>query len=138
MEVNFVAVLVATVVMFIVGAIWYGLLFGKVWGHIHGFDKLTAAEQKALRAKMGLPYLAQLLVTFVMIYVFAHFLEAKLNVTLYELVVWVWLGFIVPTHVSDVLFGGTPARFIAKKLLILIFGSLASLFVGAWVLTLFA
>lgn len=137
MEVNLLAVVVATVIMFIVGAVWYGLLFGKVWGNIHGFDKLTAAEQKAVQAKMWLPYLVQLLVTFVMIYVFAHFLKVPINASLYELVLWVWLGFIVPTHTSDVLFGGTPGRFVVKKLLILCFGSLASLFVGAWVLTLF-
>ncbi|MGB4762297.1 MAG: DUF1761 domain-containing protein [Candidatus Saccharimonas sp.] len=137
MEVNVFAVLVATAVMFGVGAVWYGLIFGKVWASIHGFDKLSASEQKAIQAKMGLPYLAQLLVTFVMIYVFAHLLESRLGVSFYELAIWLWLGFIVPTHASDVLFGGTPGKYVAKKLTILVLGSLVSLLAGAWILTLF-
>ena len=35
-SVNWFAILVATVVSFLFGWIWYGLLFGKIWANVKG------------------------------------------------------------------------------------------------------
>jgi len=37
--INWLAVLVATVSTFVIGAIWYGPLFGKLWMAEHGFTE---------------------------------------------------------------------------------------------------
>ena len=48
MGVDYMAVLVAAVVMFAIGALWYMVLFAKQWGEMFGFDKLSKKEQKDL------------------------------------------------------------------------------------------
>lgn len=137
MEINIVAVLVATVAMFIVGAFWYMILFGKEWGKIHGFDRYSKTEQDAMRSQMTPFYVVQLIVTFVSAWMLAHFIAVQPSVTFYEIAFWLWLGFILPTQVSAVIFGGTEGKFIAQKIAIMAGGSLVCTIAGAWVISLF-
>ena len=138
MNINFVAVLVAAVAQFIFGAIWYMPIFGKVWGKIHGFDKATPEEQKVMTKKMAPLLVAQFVFTIVTSVVFAllmNGLPSDWNV--YGLAGFFWLGFIVPTQVSAVLFGGTNPNWFIQKILIMAFGSLGCMMILAYVLQAF-
>jgi len=137
MEVNLVGVLTATAAMFVVGALWYMVLFSKEWGEMHGFDKLSKKEQKEMQSQMGPLYGTQILVTFVSAWVLAFFLAALPEAAWYTTAFLLWVGFIVPTEVSSVVFGGTEGRWVLSKIVISIGGSLASLLVGAYVISLF-
>jgi len=137
MDVNLVAVLAATVAQFVVGAVWYMGLFSKQWGEMFGFEKLSKKEQKEMQAKMGPWYGVQLLVTALTAYVLAYLIGALPAVGVYTLAVWVWLGFVVPTQVSAVIFGGVEAKWIPRRIIIMAGGSLACLLVAAWVISLF-
>jgi hypothetical protein len=137
MDINLLAVLVATLAMFVVGAVWYGPVFGKLWGEIHGFDKLSEKVQKEMQSKMAPFYLAQALVTFVTAYVLAYFIAAEKDTSYYLLATLLWVGFVFPTQVSAVIFGGTEGKYILKKVVIMGFGSLLCTLVGAWVISLF-
>lgn len=137
MEVNIVAVLAATAAMFAVGAVWYMAVFSKQWGYIHGFDKLSKKEQKEMQAQMGPYYGAQILVTFASAWVLAFFMALLPDVEYYRLAFFLWLGFIVPTEVSSVIFGGTEGQWILSKIAISISGSLVCTLVGAYVISLF-
>jgi hypothetical protein len=134
MDINIIAVIAATAAQFVVGMIWYAPLFGKLWGQIHGFDQLSKETQKEMMAKMGPFYGLQLLVT-----VFTAFALAKLMVMLpeespYMLATLVWFGFVIPTQVSAVVFGGTEPKWIVKKVLVMAGGSLVCLLAAAAVL----
>ena len=50
---------------------------------------------------------------------------------------FLWLGFVVPTEVSAVIFGGTEGRWMVTKIAVSIGGSLATTLVGALVINLF-
>jgi hypothetical protein len=128
---NYVAIALASVAEFIVGAIWYMPLFGKQWGDIHGFNDLTKSQQKAMQAKMGPFYGLQLLVTVITTVVLAKTILVLPDYSPYMLALMAWVGFVVPTQVSAVVFGGTKPQFIAKKILIMSLGSLACLMVAA-------
>lgn len=137
MEVNLVAVLVAAVAMFIVGGVWYGVVFGKQWSQIHGFDKMSKKKQKEMQSQMALPYAGQLVVAFATAWVLAHFMNQLTEVTFWQLAFWVWLGFMMPTTYGVVVFGGAPEGKATVKFLISTTGSLACVLVGAYVLSLF-
>lgn len=137
MEINLLAVLAATAAMFVVGAVWYMLLFSKEWSEMHGFNKLSKADQKEMQSQMGPLYGTQIVVTFVSAWVLAYFLVALPNVVWYTTAFLLWIGFIVPTEVSSVVFGGTEGRWVLSKIVISIGGSLACLLAGAYVLSLF-
>lgn len=128
MDINYIAVLVATVVQFIIGAIWYTPLFGNLWGRIHGFDRHSPEAQAEMRKHM-LPLLAvQFFTTFVTSFVFVLLLNGMpYDWNRYGLVGFMWLGFVVPTQISAVIFGGTPPQWIVKKIAVMAFGSLACL-----------
>lgn len=137
MEINIVAVIVATVAMFAVGGFWYMVPFGKIWGVMHGFDTLSKKEQSEMQSKMGPYYGLQLLVTVVSATALAYFLAALPDVQWYVIAFFLWLGFIVPTEVSAVIFGGTEGKWIVKKIAISIGGSLVCTLVGAGIISLF-
>jgi hypothetical protein len=136
-DINLLAVLVAAACQFAVGAVWYMAIFSKAWGDMHGFDKLSKAQQKEMASKMGPWYGLQMLVTVVMVFVLAKMILLVPGYSPYALASLLWLGFIVPTEYSAVAFGGTESKWMLKKFLISSFGSLACLLIGAFILGLF-
>ncbi len=137
MNINFLAILVATIAQFIVGAVWYSALFGKLWGKIHGFDKLTKEIQDKMMKQMGPFYALQFGVTLLTSFVLAIFLAYQPDWNAYAMAGFFWLGFVVPTQVSGVIFGGTEGKWVVKKILVQAFASLACLESAAIVFVLF-
>src|SRR5260370_7457451 len=77
-HVNYVAVLVATVTIFVLGWLWYSpLMFLKPWLRARGLD--PAVEMAGGKMPMG-NLVIELLRCFVLAFVFAH-LVSGLNVT---------------------------------------------------------
>lgn len=117
MSLNYVAIFVATVLQFIFGAVWYSALFGKLWGEIHGFDKLSKEVQNRMSSEMGPYYGVQFLVTIMTTVILAIFIEyVPQNWNPHGMAFFFWIGFVVPTQVSAVIFGGTPRKWIVKKI----------------------
>ena len=135
MQLNYLAIVLAAVAQFIVGAIWYTPIFGKLWGKMHGFDKQSKEEQQKMMKKMG-PLLAmQFLVTVVTSFVLALFIAAlPADWNAYGMAGFFWLGFVVPTQVSAVIFGGTEPKWVVKKIAIMAGASLICLMVAAAIL----
>jgi hypothetical protein len=127
-------VLWATIAQFIVGTIWYTPVFGRIWGKIHGFDKLSKAEQKEAQKTMAPLLITQLLLTLMTSYVLAHVIRAFPDTNAYKLALWMWVGFIVPTQIAAVIFGGTKPQWYVTKSLIMAGGSLACVLVAAFIL----
>lgn len=137
MEVNLMAVIVAALAMFAVGGVWYGVVFGKTWGKIHGFDKLSAKKQKEMQSQMALPYLGQLVVAFLTAWALAYFMNALPELSIWTLAFWVWLGFMMPTTYGVIAFGGAPEGKATVKFFISAAGLLATVVAGVYVLSLF-
>lgn len=117
MQLNWLSILIATAVQFAIGAIWYSALFGKLWGKIHGFDKLPKDVQQKMMKEMGPFYGVQLVMTLISTIVLAIFIVyLPRNWNVYALAGFFWIGFIVPAQVSAVIFGGTEKKWIVKKI----------------------
>ncbi len=117
MQLNYTAILVATIAQFIFGAIWYTPIFGKLWGKIHEFDKVPADKQKEMMKNMWKPLLVQLIFTFVTSFVFALLLNGfPSDWNVYGLAFFFWLGFILPTQVAAVIFGATKPEWVLTKI----------------------
>lgn len=137
MEVNFIAVLVATVAMFAVGAIWFTFIFGKMWSKIHGFDKLSKKAQDEMSKKMGPWYGLQVLVIFISAFALALLMSLMPDQSPYFIALIVWAGFAVPSDVSAQIFGGAPEGYVWHKIVIAAGELLTRLMVAAFVLSLF-
>ncbi len=135
MNINYIAVLVAAVAQFIFGAIWYMPIFGKLWGKIHGYDTKSQEEQKEMMKQMWPLLLIQFIITLVTSVVFAilvNGLPADWNI--YLLAGLFWLGFIVPSQIAAVIFGGTDPKWIVPKILIMAFGAFGCMMILSFVI----
>jgi hypothetical protein len=134
MTLNYLAILIASVAQFVIGFIWYAPLFGKLWGRIHGFDQLPKEVQMQMMKGMAPFYGLQFFVTIVTTVVLAIFIAYQPEWNAYAMAGFFWLGFVVPTQVSSVIFGGTEGKWIAKKIAVQAGASLLCLLAAAGIL----
>ncbi len=134
MHLNYLAIILATFVEFAIGAVYYGPVFGKLWGEIHGFDKLSKETQDKMVKAMGPFYALQALVTLITTFVLAIFLVYQPTWNAYAMASFFWIGFVVPTQVSAVIFGGTKPEWVAKKIVLMACASLICLEVATVIL----
>lgn len=140
MELNYLAIVAATVLQFIAGWIWYMPLFGKAWGAIHGHDILSKEEQEKAQKGMMPHLVAQFVGTLVMTFVLSLFVTVPADIfvlgltgesSIFGTAGLLWFGFVVPTQASAVMFGGTPKEWMLKKIAIMAGGSLVCLMIAA-------
>ena len=97
-SVTYTSVLLAAVASFIIGALWYGPIFGKKWMKLSG---MTAKDVKAAKKKgMGKLYFINFIGTLITAYVLGVFLGFSNAVTVAEATMvafWAWLGFFAST-----------------------------------------
>jgi hypothetical protein len=138
MEYYFLSILIATVLQFALGAIWYSAFFGKLWGRIHGFDNLSKEIQQKMMKEMGPYYLVQFIVTLVtttVFFILIVILPSDWNV--FVMAGLFWLGFVLPAQVSAAIFGGTESKWLVKKIAVQAGAAFLCLQVAAAVLTFF-
>ena len=109
--INYIAILIAAVFGWLVGAVWYGLL-GKAWVEAQG---RTMEEFKAQQAAMvgkfsgQLPFIFAFLANLVMAWVLAGMVGHMGSVTIRSAVIsalFAWAGFVVTTMLVNNAFTG--------------------------------
>lgn len=106
-EINLWAVLVAAVINMVVGSLWYGPLFGKIWMPLAGHTP-TSIDQSTQKG-MGPTYFMAFVGSVVMAYVFAHVLAtygADSIALGLQAALWMWFGFISVVLLGKVLWEG--------------------------------
>jgi hypothetical protein len=138
MDLHYPAILLATVVQFFIGAVWYMPLFGNLWGKMHGFDQYSKTQQKEMQKGMfpllAVQFLGTLVTTSVMALLMAG-MSSEWNA--YALGGFFWLGFVLPTQVSAVIFGGTDPKWVVKKIAVMAGGSFVCLVTAGAILRAF-
>lgn len=109
--INYLAVVVAALSQMVVGSLWFGPLFGKLWMSLSGIKEadINAAKNRG----MTMTYVVAFIGSLVMSYVLAHalvFASAYLDVYGVQAGLtagfWNWLGFIAPVTLGIVLWDG--------------------------------
>lgn len=109
LDINYLAVLVAAIAAVVLGGIWYGPVFGKLWITLMGWTPKEIEEAK--KKGMGKSYALTALGALVMAYVLAHFVVGWAMATIAQSAVfiglqtgfWLWLGIVLPVLLSSVL-----------------------------------
>ena len=105
-NVNFLAILIAAIVGTIIGVIWYGPMFGRVWKKLTGASDEDVELGKSETIKnYALAFGGQLLTAYalasIIVFTFQYFSGFS-----YELIIWIWLGLVVPLLLNRVLWQG--------------------------------
>lgn len=105
-SINYPAVAVSAVAKFILGAIWYSVLFGAQWMRLTG-----VTEEMAAQSNMAMVFISSLMLYFVQAYVLAHFVHYA-NATNakggLQTGFWIWLGFVATLLMQGVLYERRP------------------------------
>ncbi|HEY6230028.1 MAG TPA: DUF1761 domain-containing protein [Pyrinomonadaceae bacterium] len=110
MKIKYPAVIVATVLHFILGGLWYSpLLFGNKFLQIIAWtpQQLAAMEAKGPAKELIIAFVTSL----VLVYILAHFVQYTKATTAMagiQTAFWLWLGFIATTNIATVLFEQRP------------------------------
>ena len=105
MKINYPAVIVAAVIHFIIGGLWYGLIFGNVFLRIVEWTPEQLARIQA--ESHWSQYLMAFVTSFVLAYILAHFVQyTKATNALggMQTGFWLWLGFVATTQLPTVIF----------------------------------
>ncbi|MCF7796760.1 MAG: DUF1761 domain-containing protein [Lentisphaeria bacterium] len=100
------AVLVAAAGSFLLGAIWYLLLFGKIWQQL---VTSSPRDQKNPTQAMIFTFLARVLSVYILAH-FIHYTQADTWLGGLETAFWIWLGFVVVTCADEIFFANKGIR----------------------------
>ena len=113
--INLWAVLASAVASMIVGSIWYGPLFGKMFMTEMGMDQWSPEKKAAMKGKMMWSYLGQFVASLVMFYVLNGIIlwTAPQFTVGYAMgiALFMWIGFMLPLIFGNVLWGGKVKMF---------------------------
>ena len=108
MKIKYSAVIVATLVYFILGGLWYSpLLFANKFIQLMNWtpEQLRQMESQSHGKELAIAFV----MSFLLVYILAHFVQYTKATTAIggiQTAFWLWLGFIVTTQVPSVLFEG--------------------------------
>ena len=111
--INYLAVVVSAVIAMIIGGLWYGPLFGKMWTQLAGMtaEKMAAEMAKGMAPKYAIQAIGSLIMSFVLahsiIFASTYMHVAGIAAGL-EAAFWNWIGFIAPVTIGSVLWDGKP------------------------------
>lgn len=95
------SLILATIVLFVFGAFWFTVLFGRTWAKLMDFN--PASEEKYKDMGMKKPLILNFLSNILIVYV-VSWLEPQLLTSsyfeLWKMLVVVWLGFSFPIYAN--------------------------------------
>ncbi len=111
-QVHYVAILVATVAIFVLGFLWYTVLFRNAWAKAMGLDTSTKPDPKVMMRGMTLSIIGNLLFAWVLAHNLAAWSfvpgikESGPFMVALNSAFFLWLGFYVPIHLSTIAWEG--------------------------------
>ncbi len=133
-SINIWSVIVAAVVSFGIGALWYSpILFGKEWASLIG---LSTKDMEGMKQGVWKAYLVQFIVTLVSFAILAFALSATGTATASEAAFvgfLAWLGFAVPVGLSSLLWKKASFKlFLIEAICSLLTLAIGGAIIGAW------
>jgi len=109
LQINVIAVLVATGATFVLGFVWYAVLFSKPWAKEMGYDPDMRPDGKTMAKGMVLMLIGNFLFAWVLAFYLAGWRllpggPAEFGTVPFALnsALSVWIGFFLPVHLSRV------------------------------------
>lgn len=135
MLINPFAIIVASLISFFLGYFWFSnKMFGKTWMKIHGFQNRTPEEKKLAMKGMGKFMAAEFVLTLIMnFFLYLAVIQTISVAFAFGTVLYLWLGFILPTVTSVTLWGADARKVMFKKILISSSFRLVALLVSTWI-----
>lgn len=110
LSVNYIAIFVGAVLSMVIGAIWYGPLFGKKWMEIIGVNPVDLEARKNMQKNAISQYGVQFILTLFQVLVLAHLIADTTRASGVERALWIWVAFVIPTLAGAVMWTNEPTK----------------------------
>jgi hypothetical protein len=97
LQINYWAIVVCGVLAMVVGFIWYGPLFGRLWMRLSGANPDDLAKRKEMQKAAGPLYVLHFVLVLFQAYVLAHYIAGWTDASGVENALWIWAAFVMPT-----------------------------------------
>jgi hypothetical protein len=107
--VNYLAVVIVALVNYVIGAIWYGVLFRKPWMKLAGVSEMKVTAVSVVVALVGALFTSYILahaVIFASAYLKTSGVGAGLTTGFFN-----WIGFIAPVTIGVVIYEKKPVMY---------------------------
>jgi len=130
-----IKLLLLTIMVFAGSSLWFSKLFRKTWMKIHHNKDKTPEEIKQDRKNRWKLMLTEFILTLVITtnLFFIASASGSLPIVLMVTVI-LWFGFILPTTVSNTIWGGDEKKWMIKKIAISSGYRLIAMLFTAWIL----
>lgn len=136
MEIKYTAIVVATVLQFVLGAIWYSpLLFGKLWMKIMEVENKSKEEMNKMQKEMIPFYALQFVLTLWTTFHLSRLILVVPGISIYGLAFWLWLAFMLPLTISSVIWANTKKKYWAKQVMVMSGMQLVGILLAAFILS---
>lgn len=111
--VNYWAVLVSAVASMIIGSLWYGPIFGRIWMRLSKItpEQIAQAKSRSMAGLYVMAFVGSLVMAYVLdhslIFAGSYFKTGGASAGLMA-AFWSWLGFVAPVTLGSVLWEGKP------------------------------
>lgn len=105
-QVNWVAIILSAIAAMVVGMVWYGPLFGKMWMGLTGM-RMTEEGKKQAPKMYAVMFLGVIVEAFILSH-FIHYAGAYSLMLGFKTGVWAWLGFVAPVMLGNYMFTKKP------------------------------
>lgn len=108
---NWLAIVVAVIANFVVGWLWYSMVFKDLWIKLSGHSMQTMDQMKASGATPMRGYIVTLVLGFITPFVFFSLAQSLLLAgvgSALMLAFWLWLGLQAPIAIGSVLWDAKP------------------------------
>lgn len=134
MTINYLAIILLTIVSFVIGWVWFSKpFFGRIWMRLHGMNKLTPEEKDMMmydgKGLMFTEFILTLVLNYILYLVIIE--SVTLNSALMT-TTFLWLGFVLPTNISTVIWGSDGKKGAVLKVAISSVYRLIMMLIAAW------
>lgn len=117
-QVNYMAIAAGAVLSMVIGAIWYGPVFGKKWAELNGVDTGDKETMKKMQKSAGPLYAVQFILTLFQVLVLAHLVADTKIAGGVERAFWIWAAFVIPTLAGAIMWTSEKGNFKWSRFLI--------------------
>ncbi|HYK39716.1 MAG TPA: DUF1761 domain-containing protein [Candidatus Eremiobacteraceae bacterium] len=134
MKTNYFAVLVAAIVYWLIGAVWYGVMFNKLWMKLEAIPQAQIDAMKG--AAVALPYVVTFVLNVIIAFVLAQLCSWRNATTAAKgasLGVLLWLGIVGPVTYTTHMYEMRPLNlFLINEGYVLVGLLVMGAIVGGW------
>ncbi len=96
-EINYWAILACGVLSMVLGALWYGPIFGKAWMKVIRATDMDLAKRKEMQRRAAPLYAVTFVLALFQAFVMAWYIASLTSSGALDHAVWLWAGFVIPT-----------------------------------------